>query len=131
MCPKAKRDRGNHTVVGISPILPKRSDYPKYLIFLRSVFNHSSGAHLILHPFGIIEYALIMSVYGITKHYFKDIQDAIELLTQLYVMPIKGQCFSCITAASNQIFIEASSGKRLFVLRVFHFGIFNVLLFAK
>lgn len=80
MCPKAERDRGNNTVVCISPVLPKRSDYPKHLIFLWRVFNHTSGAHLILYPFGIVEYALIMSVYGITEYYFKDIKDAIKLL---------------------------------------------------
>lgn len=76
MCPKAERDRGNNTVVCISPVLPKRSDYPKHLIFLRRVFNHTAGLHLALHPFCIIEYALIMSVYGITKHNLKDIQYA-------------------------------------------------------
>ena len=80
MCPKAERDRGNNTVVCISPILPKRSDYPKYLIFLRRVFNHTAGLHLTFHPFCIIEYALVMSVYGITKHDLKDIQYAIKLL---------------------------------------------------
>ena len=80
MCPKAERDRGNNTVVCISPVLPKRNDYPKYLIFLRCVFYHTSGSHLILNPFGIVEYTLIMSVYGITKHNLKDIQYAIKLL---------------------------------------------------
>ena len=72
---------------------------------MRCVFNHSSGLHLILHPLGIIEYALIMSVYGITKHNLKDIQYAIKLLAQLHVIPIKSQCFGCITATSNQIFV--------------------------
>ncbi len=80
MCPKAERDRGNNTVVCISPVLPKRSYYPKYLIFLRRVFKHTAGSHLTLHPFCIIKYALIMSVNGITKHNLKDIQYAIKLL---------------------------------------------------
>ena len=40
------------------------------------------------HPFWIFEYALIVSVYGVTKYYFKDIQYAIKLLAQLYVMSI-------------------------------------------
>ena len=80
MCPKTERDRGNNTIVCISSVLPKRSDYPKYLVFLRGVFNHTSGTHLTLHPFYIIEYVLIMSVYGITKHDLKDIEYAIKLL---------------------------------------------------
>ena len=80
MCPKTERDRGNNTVVCISPVLSKRSDYSKDLIFLRRVCNHTSGLHLTLHPLCIIEYALIMSVYGITKHDLKDIQYAIKLL---------------------------------------------------
>ena len=80
MCPKAERDRGNDTVVCISPVLPKRSDYPKHLIFLRRDCNHTSGLHLILYPFAIVEYALIMSVYRITKHDLKYIQYAIKLL---------------------------------------------------
>ncbi len=46
-------------------------------------------------------------------------------------MPVKCQCFGRITIAGNQIFIEASRRKSLFILRIFHFVIFNVLQFAK
>lgn len=80
MCPKTERDRGNDAVVCIASVLPEISDYPQYLIFLRSILNHTSGLHLILYPFGIIEYVLIMSVYGIAEYHLKDIQYAIKLL---------------------------------------------------
>lgn len=80
MCPETERNRGYNSVVCISTVLPKISDYPQYLIFLRSIFNHTSGPHLILYPVGIIEYVLKMSVYGITEYHLKNIQYAIKLL---------------------------------------------------
>ena len=72
------------------------------------------------YPIWIREESFVMSVYGIPKHYFKNIQNTVQFLAQFIIQSIQLKCFASVAVACIQIFVQSSCRKSVFKFFVFH-----------
>ena len=87
---------------------------------MRRVFQHPTALQLVVNPISIVEVGGIMLVDSVAENDFEDVQHAIELLTQLYVMSIERQGFVGVAAARVFVFIEPCSRESILEIFIFH-----------